>query len=96
MYYFLGYRPNYQCKPFANDTANRGLVNDTAYNGTAYDTAYNDSAIWYEYGQCAVKVYSNTSDGLVVTEEACHNGWTYDIPRDQSFVTEVSVFCLQF
>lgn len=49
----------------------------------------NKTETWYEYGQCSVKKYSNTTDGVVVTETGCDNGFEYDIPADQSFVTEV-------
>ena len=75
LYLYLGYRPNYKCAPPPNDTLS--LVNDTD--------------VWREFDKCSIKLHTNTSDGEVITETGCENGWAYDIPVEQSFVTEVRV-----
>ena len=55
------------------------------------ETAVNSTDAWREYGQCSIKTYTNTSDGVTVSETSCENGWEYDIPVEQSFVTQASI-----
>ena len=71
--YSSGYRPNFKCARLPNDTLNED----------------NSTNVWREYDKCSIKLHRNTSDGVVVTESGCDNGWEYDIPVEQSFVTEV-------
>ena len=54
------------------------------------DTLFNNTEKWREYGQCSIKTFTNSSEGVAVTETGCDNGWDYDIPVEQSFVTQVS------
>ena len=69
----LGFRPHFHCK----------ALNDSVDVGNASD-------LRHQYDQCKIKTYENTSDGeVLVSETKCLNGWDYDIPVKQSFVTEV-------
>jgi hypothetical protein len=53
----------------------------------------NITDIHKEYQQCMIVTYTNTSDGVFKSSSPCNNGWEYDAPVDQSFVTEVKTFC---
>ncbi|XP_052762013.1 organic cation transporter-like protein [Mya arenaria] len=53
----------------------------------------NKTGAIFEYGECKVERYENTSTGMVKTTSECQHGWTYDIPTDQSFVSEWDFVC---
>ncbi|XP_060574449.1 organic anion transporter 3-like isoform X2 [Ruditapes philippinarum] len=53
----------------------------------------NITDIHKEYQQCMIVTYTNTSDGVFKSSSPCDNGWEYDAPVDQSFVTEWNFVC---
>ncbi|WAR12739.1 OCTL-like protein [Mya arenaria] len=53
----------------------------------------NETGIKFEYEECSIKTFENTSDGEKETSTDCKYGFTYDIPTEQSFVSEWDFVC---
>ena len=73
--FFIGYRPEFSC---TEDPVNQSLSNESLN-------------IWKTYESCNIKTHTNDSGGIVTTETACIHGYTYSIPKDRTFVTEVCI-----
>ncbi|XP_060602443.1 organic anion transporter 3-like [Ruditapes philippinarum] len=53
----------------------------------------NRTGIDVQYQQCSIVTTDNSTDKVKVTTTKCTHGWDYDIPTEQSFVTEWDFVC---
>ncbi|OWF47532.1 organic cation transporter protein-like isoform X1 [Mizuhopecten yessoensis] len=76
---FIGYRPSYQCADLGNTTS-------------MYDTLSNAS-LTPLYQACHVDILINGTNTTLMKLSPCPAGYTYDLEKDRTFVTEWDLVC---
>ncbi|XP_021359310.1 solute carrier family 22 member 8-like [Mizuhopecten yessoensis] len=76
---FIGYRPSYQCADLGNTTS-------------MYDTLSNAS-LTPLYQACHVDILINGTNTTLMKLSPCPAGYTYDLEKDRTFVTEWNLVC---
>ncbi|XP_060085897.1 organic anion transporter 3-like [Ylistrum balloti] len=75
---FIGYRPSYRCADLVNTTI--------------YDIPSNVS-FTHLYQTCHIDVTMNNTNTTLMTLSPCPEGYTYDLEKTRTFVTEWDLVC---
>ncbi|XP_052828149.1 organic cation transporter protein isoform X3 [Octopus bimaculoides] len=80
---FIGMKPDFQCRAYDNSTILPIEIQELMSSSS------NNNATWLEYSQCSVNVMSsNGPTNSTILSLPCTNGYIYERPKSNSFISE--------